>query len=135
MADIVSDLAEKCGLSTDQAKQGLGAVLSFAKESLPEDTFAQVSAAVPGSDQIMAAVGPQEERSGGVIETIKGVATKLFGGGGATALLAKLSSFGISAEQAKSFIPRVMEYLKGKIPDSVMQKVSGLFPTPQATPA
>jgi hypothetical protein len=134
MADIVTDLAEKSGISPDQARKGLGAVLSFVKEKVPEDTFAQVSAAVPGSDQMMAAAGEPGERSGGVIESIKGVASKLFGGGGA-ALLSKLSGLGITAEQAQSFLPRVMEYFKGKLPDSVMQKVSGLFPTPQGAPA
>ena len=59
MADIVTDLAEKSGVSPDQARQGLGAVLAFARESLPADEFAQVSAAVPGSDQLMAAAGPR----------------------------------------------------------------------------
>jgi hypothetical protein len=136
MSDIVSDLAAKSGLSPDQAKKGLGAVLLFVKKSIPDDTFAQVSAAVPGSDQLMAAAGPHEEPSGGVIESIKGLASKLFGGGGAAAaLLAKLSSLGLSAEQVQSFLPRVMEFLKGRLPDSVMKQVSGLLPTPQETPA
>jgi hypothetical protein len=104
MAEIVSDLAEKSGISPDQAHKGLGAVLSFVKESVPQDTFAQVSAAVPGSEQMMTAAGEREERSGGVIESVKAVASKLFGGGGA-ALVSKLSSLGISAEQAQSFPP------------------------------
>jgi len=134
MSDIVSDLAAKSGISTEQAKQGLGAVLSYVKESLPEDAFAQVSAAVPNSDQIMAAVGPQEE-SGGIIGTIKDKVGKLFGGGGAPALLSKLSGLGISAEQAQAFLPRVMEFLKGKLPDSVTSQISKLFPAPQEAPA
>ena len=135
MSDIVTDLASKCGISPEQAKKGLGAVLAFVKEQVPDDTFAQVSAAVPGSDQMMAAAGPREEPSGGVIETIKGMASKLFGGGSAAALLAKLSSLGISAEQAQSFLPKVLEFLKGKLPDSVMKQISGLIPTPQETTA
>ena len=47
MSDIVSDLAAKSGISTEQAQKGLGAVLTYVKESVPEDAFAQVSAAVP----------------------------------------------------------------------------------------
>lgn len=135
MSDIVSDLADKSGLTHDQAEKGLGAVLSFVKESVPDDTFAQVSAAVPGSDQLMAAAGPHEEESRGVIGTIKDKVGKLFGGGGATALLARLSSAGISAEQARSFLPRVMEFFKSKLPDSVTKQLTGLIPAPQEAPA
>jgi hypothetical protein len=137
MSDIVSDLAAKSGLSPDQAQKGLGAVLSFVKQSVPEETFAKVSAAIPGSDQIMAAAGPHEAPSGGVMESIKGMASKLFGGGGGAAalLIAKLSSLGISAEQVQSFLHQVMEYLKGKLPDSVTKQLSGLLPTTQETSA
>jgi hypothetical protein len=134
MSDIVSDLAAKSGISTEQAKKGLGAVLSYVKESLPEDAFAKVSAAVPGSDQIMAAAGPQEESSGGVIGAIKNAAGKLFGGGGG-ALLSRLSALGLSAEQVQSFLPRVMEFFKSKLPDAVVKQIGGLLPTSKETPA
>jgi hypothetical protein len=136
MSDIISDLAEKSGLSADQAKKGFGAVLSFLKGSLPADTFNQVSAAVPGSEQMMDAAGPHEESSGGILGTIKEMAHKLFGGGGAAAgLLAKFTGLGLSAEQVQSFLPRVMELLRSKLPESAMTQVSKLLPTPQETPA
>jgi hypothetical protein len=114
-----------------RSKRRLGAILSFIKESVPEETFTQVSATVPDSDQIMAAAGPHEEPSGGILGAIKGVADKLFGGGSAAALMAKLSSLGITAEQAQSFLPHVLEFLKGKLPESVMKQIGALFPTPQ----
>jgi hypothetical protein len=136
MSDIISDLAENSGISADQAKKGLGAVLSYAKASLPAETFDQVSAAVPGSEQMMAAAGPHEEPSGGILGSIKELASKFFGGGGAAAgLLARLSSLGISAEQAQSFLPRVMEFLKSKLPDSAMKQVSKFLPVPEETHA
>jgi uncharacterized protein (DUF2267 family) len=134
MSDSVSDLAAKSGLSPDQAQKGLGAVLSFVKESLPAETFAQVSAAVPGSDEMMAAAGPQED-SGGVLGSLKGMAGKLFGGGGPAALIARLSSLGISVEQMQSFLPRVMEFLKDRLPESVTKQLSGLLPNPEETSA
>jgi Protein of unknown function VcgC/VcgE (DUF2780) len=81
MSDVISELAAKSGLSPEQAKKGLGAILSFLKASVPEETFAKVSSAVPDSDQMMAAAGPHEEPSGGIVGAIKGVADKLFGGG------------------------------------------------------
>jgi hypothetical protein len=135
MADIVTDLAEKSGVSPDQARQGLGAVLAFARESLPADEFAQVSAAVPGSDQLMAAAGPREESSGGILGKIKDAAGKLFGGGGAAALTARLAGLGLSAEQAKTFLARVTDFFRGKLPDAVTKHLNGLIPTPEPTPA
>ena len=134
MADIVSDLAAQSGISVEQAKKGLGAVLSYIKESVPEGTFSQLSTAIPNSDQIMAAAGLPEE-SGGIIGTIKDKVGKLFGGGGAAALLSKLSGLGLSAEQAQAFLPRVMEFLKGKLPDSVMKQIAGLLPQPEPATA
>src|SRR5262245_41033009 len=116
MSDSVSELAAQSGSTPGQAKKGLGAVLAYFKESVPEEAFAKVSAAVPGSDQMMAAAGPAEQPSGGVLGAIKDVAGKLFGGGGASALISKLSNLGISAEQAQKFLPKVLEFLKGKLP-------------------
>ena len=134
MADIVSDLAEKSGLSLDQAKKGLGAVLAYVKEHVPEDAFAQVGAAVPDSDQIMAAAGLEQE-SGGILGAIKEKVGRLFGGGGAAALLSKLSEMGLSVEQARAFVPRVMEFLKGKLPESLTKQIAGLLPVPEEAPA
>jgi hypothetical protein len=135
MSDIVSDLADKSGLSPEQAQKGLGAVLAFVKEGLPAADFANVSAAVPNSDQMMAAAGQVEKPSGGIVESIKGMAGKLFGGGGAAALVTKLSSLGISAEQVQAFVPRVLEFLKGKVPDATTKQLAELLPMPQETKA
>jgi uncharacterized protein (DUF2267 family) len=134
MSDFISDLAAKSGISPEQAQKGLGAVLSFLKGSVPQETFTHVSAAVPESEQMMAAAGPHEEPSGGVMGTLKGMADKFFGGGGAaTALIAKLSSLGITAEQAQSFLGHVWEHLKDKLPESATKQIGALFPAPQET--
>jgi uncharacterized protein (DUF2267 family) len=133
MSDIVSDLAAKAGVSPEQAKKGLGTVLSFLKEALPAESFAKVNAAVPGSEQMMAAAGEPGPSGGGIIGSIKEMAGKLFGGGGVAALVAKLSSLGLSAEQAESFIPKVIEFLKARLPESVMKQLSEHLPTPQTT--
>jgi hypothetical protein len=134
MSDVVSDLAAKCGLTPEQAQKGLGAILSFVKKSVPQEDFAKVNEAVPNAEQMMAAAGPHEESSGGVLGAITGMASKLFGGSEqTTALVNKLAGLGLSAEQAQAFLPRVMEFLQTRLPESVMKKISGLFPVPQET--
>jgi hypothetical protein len=54
-------------------------------------------------------------------------AGKLFGGG-ASAALAKLTSLGFFANQVKSFLPKVLAFLKGKLPPEAMKQISGLLP-------
>ena len=133
MADLINDLASKAGISPEQAQKGLGAVLGFLKNHLPADVYTKVSAAVPGGDGAAAAEPPAEER-GGLLAGLTGAVGKLFGGGGAAGeLVAKLSKLGFSGEQLQAFLHRVLESLKGKLPEDVTQKISGLLPAPQET--
>ena len=130
MADIASKLANECGISTESAQKGLGMVLGLMKSKLPAETFSQVSAAVPDADRIMADTGGQ---ASGLLSAVKGAVGKIFGGGADTpdAVIAKFGQLGMKPEQVQAFIPKVMEFLKGKLPANVMEKVSGLLPTPQ----
>jgi hypothetical protein len=130
MADIIGDLAARSGVNTDLAKKGLGALLSFVKEKVPAESFSKVTAAIPGSDAMMAAAAEKgQEASGGILSTVSGLASKLFGGaGGSSELVAKLTQFGFSGEQLQRFIPTVLEFLKGKLPADVMNKITNLIP-------
>jgi hypothetical protein len=132
MSDLINDLASKAGVSPEQAQKGLGAVLGFFKSHLPTDTYAKISAAVP-EDASAAAELPAQE-PGGLLSGLTGAIGKLFGGGGAAQeLVGKFTHLGFSAEQLQAFLPRVMEFLRGKVPEDVMQKISGLLPTHQET--
>jgi hypothetical protein len=137
MADLVSELAGKAGISADQAKKGLGAVLALLKNKLPGNVFSQIQAAVPGADAMMTDAQPAPESSGGgILAAVKEMAGKLFGGGsGAGALAADFSRLGFSAEQGGNFLTSVLEFLKSKLPADVMNKISGLIPTGAPTGA
>jgi hypothetical protein len=132
MADIVSELASKCGVSADAVQKGLGTILGLIKSKLPAETFSKISAAVPGSDSMMSAAANLEgQASGGVVEAVKGAFGKLFGGADASAALSKLSQLGMTPDQVTKFIPQVMEFLKSKLPAKVMDQISGMLPVPQ----
>jgi len=128
MADFISDLASESNVNQDQAKKGLGAILAFMKDKLPADAFSKVNAAVPGADGMISAFQSAPEAHGGMLDAVKGAVGKLFGGG---EILAKLSKLGFSTEQLTAFIPKVLEFLKGKLPADVMKQVSGLLPVPE----
>src|SRR5262245_61957465 len=130
MTDFINSLASKSGVSPDQATKGMGAVLALLKDKLPADAYDKVAGAVPNADS-MTAAAEEATRSagGGILETVKGMAGKLFGGGGgAAALLGSLSQLGFSADQVQSFLANVLGFLKGKLPDNVVQQISGLIP-------
>jgi hypothetical protein len=127
MIDI-ADLASKCGIRVEQARNGFGALLAFCKEKLPPEIFSKVSEAVPNAQGLIAgAAETGKEATGGVLSAVSGLAGKLFGGG-ASEVVSKFSQFGFSADQIQSFLPKVMEALKDKLPEDVMKKVSGLLP-------
>jgi hypothetical protein len=129
MADIIAELASKTGVSAEQARQGLGTVLSLVKEHIPAESFSRLTGAIPGADRMMAAAQEGTDESGGILAKVSGMAGKIFGGGsGATALVSKLTQQGFSAEQIQTFIPSVFEFLKNKLPGDVMKKLDDLLP-------
>jgi hypothetical protein len=124
MADIASELAAKCGISPEQAEKGVGAVLAYLKTSLPAETYSKLNSAVPGADDMVAkAADTTPEPSGGVLSAVTGAIGKLFGGGGGE-LASQLTGSSFSVDQVKKFLPSLLEYLKGKLPDDLYQKVS-----------
>ena len=135
MADIATELASKCGISTEAARNGLGMVLGLLKSKLPPESFSKVTAAVPGAESMMSDVaGMGAQASGGVVGAVKGAVGKILGGGGATeALVSKFGQLGMTPDQVQGFIPKVMDFLRSKLPESVMNQISGLLPVPQET--
>lgn len=131
MADIASELANKCDISVESAQKGLGVLLGLLKSKLPADTFSKVSAAIPGAEGMMTKLADTpEQASGGVLSAVKGAVSKIFGGG-TDALLANLGQLGISPDKIQPFIASVLETLKGKLPENVMTQISDMLPVPQ----
>jgi hypothetical protein len=53
MADSISDLATKEGVSPDMAGKSVGAILALLKEKLPAGRFSQVLSAIPNANNLM----------------------------------------------------------------------------------
>jgi hypothetical protein len=128
VAESISELADRSGISPEQAQKGLGALLAFLKGHLPADIFSKVVAAVPNGDGLAAAAQADQETatSGGVVGAVKALAGKLFGGGGGAA--AAFTRLGFSPEQVQAFLGNVLGFLKGKLPDDVMKQVRAHLP-------
>jgi hypothetical protein len=129
MADIISDLATKAGVSPDLARKGVGALLALFKDKLPAGAFSQVQSAIPNASNLMtdAQAALKEAPSGGILSAVGDAVSKLFGGRAAE-LASQFTHLGFSADQLKSFLPGVLEFLKGKLPADVVKQVSALLP-------
>jgi hypothetical protein len=129
MADLISDLAAKSGVSPDLAGKGVGAILALLKDKLPADSFAQVLSAIPNADNLMsgAQAALQQSPSGGILSAVGDAVSKLFGGGAAE-LASRFTQLGFSADQIKSFLPGVLEFLKSKLPADVVKQASAALP-------
>jgi uncharacterized protein (DUF2267 family) len=128
MSELLTELASKVGISPEQAKKALGALLAAIKEHIPSEQFARLSQAVPGADDMMAAADA-EHGSGGVLGAVAGAIGKMFGGGGAMAVVAdKLGHLGLSPDQIKNFVCQALAFLKSRLPPEVMAKISDQLP-------
>ena len=47
MPDLVNELASRVGISPELVQKGLGALLSFLKKELGENTFGELAASIP----------------------------------------------------------------------------------------
>src|SRR5262245_39242984 len=80
VADFISELAARTGVSPDLAGKGVGAVLAVLKDKLPAGVFAQVQSAVPNADGLMAAAESSQGASGGgILGAVSGAVGKLVG--------------------------------------------------------
>jgi hypothetical protein len=134
MADIVTEVAAKTGMSPELVRKGLGAILAYLKTKMSADNYAKLQAAVPGADGLVdEAAKAGAAPSGGMLGAVGGAVSKLFGGSGEGQLLTGLTSAGFSTDQLQEFLPKVMESLKGKLPADVMKQASGLLPVPESS--
>ncbi len=131
MEEILARLAEQVGISPEDAKKGLGAVLAFLKGKLPEGVFGQVEQAVPDAQGLVNSFEANKapESGGGLLGTVAGLAGKLLGGGAGDAgkLAGMLGQSGMNMGQIAAFLPKVLEMLQAHLPPEVIEKIRALL--------
>jgi len=112
--NLTDMLSTQLGLTSDQSKAGVGAILAYAEGKLPAADYQKVASALPNaSADVQAAkdagavTGPVSDQAG---------------------LNAAFSKLGISPDVAAKFVPTVTSYL-GKVGGPEVAKLmQGLFP-------
>ena len=133
MSDLINELSTRTGISSDLVQKGLGALLSFFKKELGEETFDKVQSSIPDASRLTTQHEESTEPTqaqGGLFEVVTGLAGKLLGSkaGAGADLLATFSKLGFKPEQIEAFLPKALELIKSYLSPELVQKILAALP-------
>jgi Protein of unknown function VcgC/VcgE (DUF2780) len=133
MSDLVNELTTRTGISPDLVQKGLGALLSFLKKELGEETFDKLQSSIPDASRLTSHYESSSESApaqGGLFEMVSGLAAKLLGGqaGAGADLLSMFSKLGFKPEQIEAFLPKALELIKTYLSPELLQKIVAALP-------
>ena len=113
--NLTDTLVQQLGVTPAQATVGAGSLFSTARQGMSPADFAQVSKAVPGMDQYLAAAPSQAAPSLGTAGLMGAAGSALGGSGSALGTAASLAgsfqSLGLNSGMVSQFIPIVLQYV------------------------
>ncbi len=131
MDELIEQLTSKLGIDPSVASAATDKAMALVKQHAGDDLFSKISAAIPGATEA-AQQGASAEASdaGGMLGKLAGMASSALGGsaGGGLELGAALSSAGLDADKMGGFVAMIIEFLKDKVGDDVMEQVIAKFP-------
>ena len=127
MNEIVTEIANRVGISPDLAEKALGMMLGFLQREAADGPVAKMIEAIPGASDLVAQYnGAGETGGGGLLGSIMGA----LGGGGIMALGQQLMSEGLGMGEitslAKETIAIAKEHAGEEVVDQVVASVPGL---------
>jgi hypothetical protein len=123
MDDLIRKLTKDLGVSRDQARGGVVALLRAGQQNMARPDFEQFVADIPGADKLLSTAPAQS-----TLSTLAGGLGSLFGGrsGGAgrwAGLAASFTELGIDLDTAKQFGPIVIEYVRQHGGENLVGKI------------
>lgn len=134
MDELIQQLTSKLGIDPSVAGNATNKAMAMLKEHAGDDLFGKISSAVPGASEAAtqgaAEEGPDAGGGGGMLGKLAGMASSALGGsaGSGLELGAVLSGAGLTTDQLGGFVSTVVEFLKDKVGDEVMEQVLAKFP-------
>ena len=122
MKELVDMLTQNLGVSGAQAEGGAAVLLKAAKDKLGGAEFGQLLGGVPGLTDLMhkAPAGG----GGGLGGLLGGLAGAMGGNAGAIAtILQGFGKLGLTADDAKKFVPVILQFLRSKVGPDVVTKL------------
>ncbi|TCL76044.1 DUF937 domain-containing protein [Rhizobium sp. BK251] len=125
MNEIVSQIADKVGISPDVAEKAVGMMLGFLQREADDGAVARMIEAIPGAPDLVAQFSGTGS-GGGLLGGIMGA----LGGGGIMGLGQQLMSQGLGMGEitalAKETIAVARQYAGDEVVDQVVASVPGL---------
>jgi len=122
MDDLIRKLTKDLGVSRDQARGGLVALLRTGQQNMSRPDFEQFVADIPGADKLLRNAPAQS-----TLSSLAGGLGSLLGGrsraGRWAGLAASFSELGIDLDTAKRFGPIVIEYVRQHGGENLVGKI------------
>jgi hypothetical protein len=122
MDDLIRKLTKDLGVSRDQARGGLVALLRTGQQNMSRPDFEQFVADIPGADKLLRNAPAQS-----TLSSLAGGLGSLLGGrsgaGRWAGLAASFSELGIDLDTAKRFGPIVIEYVRQHGGENIVGKI------------
>ena len=121
MKELVDMLTKNLGIDGKQAEGGAAVLFNAAKQKMGGAEFGQLLGGVPGLSDLMHKAPAAGGGLGGMLGGLAGAM------GGNAALIATVvggfSKLGLKADDAKKFVPVILEFLRSKVGADVVSKL------------
>ncbi|MEY2920848.1 MAG: hypothetical protein RL261_2153 [Pseudomonadota bacterium] len=123
MDDLIRKITKDLGVTKDQARGGVVALLRAGKQNLSPQDYKAFVADVPGADKLLKNAPPPS-----ALSSLAGGIGSLFGGRNSTAgrwagLAASFTELGIDIDTAKKFGPIVIEHVRQHGGEDLVDKI------------
>jgi hypothetical protein len=124
MNDLLKRLTRELGVSKDQARGGLVALLRAGRQNMAPADFEEFVADIPGADQLLRDSPPPS-----ALSSLAGGIGSLFGGrsspGRWAGLAASFTELGVDIPTARRFGPIVIDYVREHGGEDLVDKIRG----------
>jgi hypothetical protein len=122
MDDLIRKLTKDLGVSRDQARGGLVALLRAGQQNMERPDFEQFVADIPGADKLLKNAPAQS-----TLSSLAGGLGSLLGGrssaGRWAGLAASFTELGVDLDTAKKFGPIVIDYVRAHGGENLVDKI------------
>jgi hypothetical protein len=121
MKELVDLLTSNLGIDGKQAEGGAAVLFKAAREKMGGAEFGQLLGGVPGLSDLMSKA---PAAGGGLGGMLGGLAGAMGGNAGLIAtVVGGFSKLGLKADDAKKFVPVILEFLRSKVGADVVSKL------------
>jgi hypothetical protein len=122
MKELIDMLTKNLGVSGAQAEGGAGVLFKAAKDKLGDAEFSKLLGGVPGISDLLKKA--PAAGGGGLGGLLGGLASSMGGNAGAIAtILSGFGKLGLTADDAKKFVPVILGFLRTKVGPDVITKL------------